>query len=282
MSSESKTSNRGAMEAIRSHFHDPDICLPVVRRRFGEALLDLVAWYVLLPAPGGFWRPSYQSRIAHNCATYRLRKAGLLAYKDGTERVLELTDLGEKEILRTLKPQRFWNQKWSGIWNVMIYDIVEEERALRDNLRGFLKRLRMGGLQKSVWVSARDIRPEYDDLMRTVDIQFDYFLFEAKTVLGQGPESVVNAAWNWDRIDRIQFRYLETYEHNAGVVRTGKLSAAELKTVAQDEIRAYLSAMEEDPLLPRELLPVGYLGTKVYALHRTFVQDVAYRLKRVK
>lgn len=272
----------GTMAAIRSYFHDPDICLPVVRRRFGEALLDLVAWYAMLPAPGGFWQPSYQSKIAHSCATYRLRKAGLLAYKNGSKRILELTDLGEKEILRTLKPQRFWNQKWNGIWDIMVYDIVEEERALRDNLRGFLKRLRMGGLQRSVWVSVRDIRPEYDDLMRTVSIQFECFLFESKTVLGQGPDSVVNSAWNWDRIDQIQSHYLRTYEHNLGIVREDKLRGNELRTIARDEISAYLSAMEEDPLLPKELLPNGYLGKKVYELHKTFVRDVAYRLKRVK
>lgn len=273
---------KGAAEAIRSYFHDPDICLPVVKRRFGEALLDLLVWYTQWGIPGGLWRESCQSKIAYDCATHRLRKAGLLAYKVGSRQVLELTPIGEETMLRTLKPQKFWNQRWRGIWDVMVYDIPEENRAYRDNLREFLKRLRMGCLQRSVWVSPRDMRPEYDDLMRTVSIHYECFLFESKTVLDQGPEAIVNRAWNWSRIDRIQARYLETYEHNLTVVWRDDMQAGQLRAIAKEEISAYLSAMEEDPLLPKELLWRGYRGKKVYELHKTFVRDVAHRLKRMK
>lgn len=273
---------KSAIEAIQSYFHDPDICLPVVRRRFGEAFIDLLAWYAQMGVPGGMWRPSQQERIAHNCATYRLRKAGLVAYRDGTRRVLELTDLGEHEIARSLKPEKFWKRKWNGIWDVLVYDVPEMERSIRDNLRGFLKRLRMGCLQRSVWVSPDDVRPEYDDLVRTVDIQFVSYLFESRTVLMREASDVVNSAWNWDRIDRIQGRYIRIYEQNLWVVQENKLSGDELCAVAREEVKAYASAMEEDPLLPNQLLPNGYLGTKVHDLHRTFVRNVASRLKRAK
>ena len=42
----------------------------------------------------------------------------------------------------------------------------------------------MGCLQKSVWVSPRDIRPEHDDLVKGIRVNFYAYLFEATTVLG--------------------------------------------------------------------------------------------------
>ena len=54
-----------------------------------------------------------------------------------------------------LRPEKFWNRKWDGIWYVLAYDVPEPQRSYRESLRRFLQRLRMGGLQGSGWVSPR-------------------------------------------------------------------------------------------------------------------------------
>jgi len=50
--------------------------------------------------------------------------------------------------------------------------------------------------------------------------------------------------------------------------------------VAREEITAYQTAMLEDPLLPKELIPHGYKGFDVFAMHKKFVREVRTHLKR--
>jgi len=212
----------------------------------------------------------------------RLRKDGLIAYvtECNKEPVLDLTEAGAARTSVVFKPERFWKRKWNGIWYVLVYDIPEKQKALRNALRGFLKRLRMGCLQRSVWVSPYDVRPEYDDLMKTVKIEFFSFLFESTTVLSRSAQDVVQSAWNFDRLYRIHDRYLKVYEHNLHAISSEKISKKTLMTMAQEEISAYQSAMQEDPLLPHELLPTAYLGFKVFELHKIIVHEVKSRIRK--
>jgi len=270
----------------RSFFHDPDISLPVIRRRAGEALLDLIAWYGLIILTSGkpFGRSGFPSRQAYYNALRRLREAGLIAYKrkPDNEQVLILTREGDARLSDAFKPERFWNKKWNRFWYVLVYDVPEENRQYRDSLRGFLERLRMGCLQRSVWVSARDVRPQYDDLVKAAGAEWISFLFEATTVLGRRSHDIVRDAWDWDRIADVHLWYLSVYEHNLSAIRSGKIEGDLLYTLAREELSAYQSAMFEDPLLPRELIPHGYRGFEVLELHKSFVKEARKRLPRRK
>lgn len=159
-----------------------------------------------------------------------------------------------------------------------MYDVPEADRGYRNVLRKFLSRLRMGCLQRSVWVSPRDIRSEYEDLMEAAVVDSVSFLFESRTVLGRGPEDIVSGAWDWERLASIQNWYLEVATKVVDQVRGDVYSPDELLGLADQGIDAYLSAMAEDPLLPRTLWPEGYLGEEVYGLHCRFVSTIAARL----
>ena len=258
----------------------------MVRRRAGEALLDLIAWYGLIVLTYGrpFGRSGFPSKQAYYNAMRRLRDSGLIAYtrKHDNEQVLILTPEGDARLSDAFKPERSWNRKWKGFWYVLVYDVPEENRLYRDSLRGFLERLRMGCLQRSVWVSTRDVRPEYDDLVKAAGVEWVSFLFEATTVLGRESSDIVREAWDFDRIDEIHAWYLDVYKHNLQAIRNGELRGDLLHTIAREELSAYQSAMLEDPLLPRELIPRGYRGYDVFSLHKTFVREVRTRLPRRK
>ena len=267
----------------RSYFHHPDLCLPVIRRRAAELLLDTLLWYGQVVVTRGWcvsWNNSAPSKEAFYNSARRLAKAGLIV-REGrgtTGASLILTEDGKARTSESFRADRFWKRKWNGLWYVLVYDIPEDRRKFRDNLRRFLARLRMGCLQRSVWVSAQDIRPEYDDLVHAAKVEYVSFLFEATTVLGRSPQDVVTEAWDFDRIDRIQGWYREVFEHNLAVVGSGKLEAEDLRKLAAEEIEAYLSAMWQDPLLPGELLPAGYRGYDVFQLHNRFVRAIKRHL----
>lgn len=269
---------------MQKFFHHPDISMPVVRRRSARRFLEFVEFFgeaLLTRGRSLDWNHSFPSKAAFRGAVRRLEQAGLLvAHRSerGELPAIELTDVGRQSVSELFDPARFWNRRWNKIWYILMYDVPESDRGYRNVLRGFLSRLRMGCLQRSVWVSPRDIRSEYEDLMEAAVADSVSFLFESRTVLGRGPDDIVSGAWDWARLASIQNWYLEVVSEIVDQLQADAFSPDELPGLADQGIDAYLSAMAEDPLLPRILLPDGYLGEDVYGLHRRLVREIAARL----
>ncbi len=264
-------------------FHHPDLCPAVIKRRAVEQMLDLMVETAAIFATRGrylLWKSCYPSNAAYHTAVSRLRKAGIVAYRreGGKIPVLKLTHEGEKRVSRVCRRRAPWPEKWNGIWYVLTYDVPEKERTYREVLRSFLKRMRMGSLQKSVWVSAHDIRPEYDDLVKAGGVDEFSFLFESRTVLGRCPGDVVDGAWDMHRLGQIQQLYLDVYKDNLARVASGKLGEGSILTLSREELSAYVTVMSEDPLLPKPLWPSEYSGEEVWHFHRQFVRTVAKAL----
>ena len=260
-------------------FHHPNMSATVLRRRGTEQLLDLLVGGLEMSTQGAqlMWRTCYRSDAAYYSAMRRLEKKGLILRRRTGQlpAVIQLTRTGAlrtSEVCRRTEP---WPRKWNGIWYLLGYDVPESDRHYRDVLRTFLKRLRMGCLQKSLWVSAKDIRPEYDDLRKTIRVDLHSFLFEAKTVLGRPAHDVVRLAWNWSRLERAHRWYLSTYQTKLTKAQSGLMGGESLCNLLKEEVTAYVTVMQEDPLLPRPLWPSAYEGEKVWRFHRAFSSTVS-------
>jgi len=83
----------------------------------------------------------------------RLRKQGIIEYETNTDGkiMLKLTFLG-KSFLGDQKPE-----EWDGIYRIVIWDIPEKKRRLRDLFRRRLKEWGFVHWQHSVWVSKRNV-----------------------------------------------------------------------------------------------------------------------------
>ncbi len=260
-------------------FHHPDICPVVIRRHVTEELLDLMVAGLELTSKRGkrLWMSARSTEWGYYSAVARLRKKGLIAQRGraGRAPVFVLTNEGESRTSAVCRGREPWPKKWNGIWYQLAYDVPEVDRPYREVLRGFLKRMRMGCLQKSVWITPHDIRPDYADLAKTARVDLYSFLFEARTVLGRSSGDVVRLAWDMERLKRAQRWYMNVYEENLARARAGKLTEESLYTMAREELSAYVTVMEGDPLLPRPLWPQGYQGEKAWHFHRHFTKEWA-------
>lgn len=266
-------------------FHHPDLSLPVIRRKAGEELVSLlggVAAMVLSRGASEIYAHCYPNRTAYHNSISRLKKKGLIIQSktDGSMPELYLTREGKELLPPCFDPERYWDKKWNRWWYILMFDVPERDRAYRDTLRAFLKRERFGCLQRSVWVTPRDVRPEYDDLDRAAAVDSIAYLFEARTVLGYGNQSVVEGAWNFDRIHEVHQRYLSFAASNFSLLQDGDHTDGDLVELLRLEDQAYCQAMSIDPLLPSELLPDGYLGRQVYARHKELQRGIAGRLQK--
>lgn len=264
-------------------FYHPDYCPKVIARRANAELLELMGgWGNALATRGRslVWSRSMEGLERFRQAQYRLRKQGLLVHHhaDGRLPGLVLTDAGERALDDIARPQRWWDAKWPGRWFVVIYDVPERERGYRAGLRQFLRRLRMGCLQGSVWISPRDIRPQYDDLVEAGGAASVAHLLEARTVLGQSPQQLVEEAWAFEALARGHAWYEQMAKRAQSQVESLAHRRAALLALAREDLAAYRRVMESDPLLPRALWPPTYRGERVFKLHRALQHLIALHL----
>src|SRR3989338_4761077 len=92
--------------------------------------------------------------------------------KDGTI-TMELSDAGRRRALTfnlaTMKIAR--PQKWDGRWRMVLFDVPEEGKSIRDAFRAHLKRLGFYELQKSVFVYPFECRDEIDFIVELHDLR---------------------------------------------------------------------------------------------------------------
>lgn len=85
----------------------------------------------------------------------RLIKKGLLEYKDG---FLKITEKGQSE-LNLFEMKDFGKvkpKKWDGRWRVLIFDIPEKRKLLREKVRNTFIDIGFVCLQDSVWMYPYD------------------------------------------------------------------------------------------------------------------------------
>lgn len=264
-------------------FHHPDISLPVIKRRIGLELVEMLELVSLFLSRGGWAlvnQSCYPDRKAYRNATYRLRKAGLIVERKGGGKTprLVLSESGQNVLPAYFDPEKYWSKKWNGYWYLFVYDVPEVDRSYRDVLRRFLKQQRLGCLQQSVWVTPWDIRPQFDDLVKGASVASFAYLFESRTVLGLPSRRVVEDAWNFDRIYEIQSRYCDVTRGNLGKLESDMFERDDLATLMRLALSAYHVAFVEDPLMPRTLLPHGYQGFQALALHRQLLKTLGEKL----
>ena len=262
--------------------HKAGISPGILRRQVCAELVDLLGVMIEGVATRGkawTWNRNYPRMTGYRQALYRLRRDGLIARRDGRagSPSLALTSEGRRHVSSEIMPERFWNQRWDRRWYLLMYDVPERERRYRDALNRFLTRLRMGCLQKSVFVSVRDIRPLFYDLNIAAAVAEYANVFEARTVFGQSDVAVVTRAWNFDRLRKIQEDYLDACQ-----ARMRRPSAAISFPVVLADMRAelveYREAMRSDPLLPKSLWPSDYLGSQVAAMFRHRLRCLAGKI----
>lgn len=257
----------------------PKVPFPIARRTITADIMDL-AVVIGKAITTRTWHQLMNVNLAgdsrYRMAMSRLRKLGLVTRRGDEEEPPEfsLSEKGRRRTSLALIPELSWNRKWDDKWYILTYDVPEEDRRYRVVLQSFLRKMRMGCLQKSVWISASDIRPMFDDLDIAADLRNYAFLFECRTVLGQAGSEVARTAWELDSLRDVQAKYVKAcadrIKARASGVTRGKFG---LLASLRWELAEYSKAMENDPLLPISLYPENYVGQEVVRVFRERIRQ---------
>lgn len=128
------------------------------------------AWY----GPSDFRKQTFTSSLA------RLKKKGFIEKRvDENKVIIKLTEAGRDWLL---KKGPDYQLNWDGIWRLVIFDIPESHRKVRDVLRGRLKSWGFDKWQKSVWASRKPLTNELRLLVKELGIENWVLVIESNNV----------------------------------------------------------------------------------------------------
>jgi len=120
---------------------------------------------------GGWEYSLKKSELAQ--AIRRLRDSGLVEeVKLKEDIILRLTTSGEELVSHE-------SQDWDGKFRIVIFDIPEEKRIIRNLFRRNLKKWGFKHLQKSVWISKKDVYDKLNSYIKELGIEKWVVIMEA-------------------------------------------------------------------------------------------------------
>ena len=162
-----------------------------------------------------------------------------------------LTGLGRKQLMKN-KPVLSLSageQEWDGFWRIVIFDIAESQRKLRDLLRRQLIKMGFGALQNSTYISCYDYSKEFLEWLDVKGLPGKVLLLESKQKYLGEPKLLAEKVWG---LAAIQVKYKQVIDRV--VTRFGIKEASKREEFLKKIYRDYLEALIIDPLLPKSLL----------------------------
>lgn len=183
---------------------------------------------------------------------YYAKKQGWLKKKNGR---LALTNSG-RDYLSGKIPQYKKYRPWDGRLYLITYDINETRHKWRDHLRRFLVGKGAKMIQKSVWLSVRDLSPVLEKFRQELIDRETILISSLKKGEGVGKERLDILMEKLYGLDDLNRRYFEFIQ----LAKNKQLKDSE-RVILKFK---YLAVLSDDPQLPRSLLPFTWYGDEAY------------------
>ena len=119
------------------------------------------------------WEDRNFKKSEFSQALKRLREGGFISEERVDEKLLfKLTDSGKFLID---EPE----EEWDGRWRIVIFDIPEEKRVIRNLFRRNLKKWGFKHLQKSVWINKKNVYNKLEEYIKNLGIEKWVAIIEA-------------------------------------------------------------------------------------------------------
>ena len=199
-------------------------------------------------------------------ALAKLKSLGLVDKTiTNSETFYTITKAGEEyadDVLGLLKTKKGWDKKW----RLIMFEIPETQRALRDKLRRKLTSLGLGILQSSVWITPNDIKNEIEEIRNSFDLgsQLKYFEVSATPTLNQ---QIIEKSWNIPAINLELERFVKDATWAMKAMGKGNGDRFNAKKLVFE----YALILKSGPVLPPEFIEKNEVRKKA--------QDAYFKLR---
>jgi phenylacetic acid degradation operon negative regulatory protein len=199
-------------------------------------------------------------------AVSRMMKQGLLqSERSGNKSHYQLTDKGMGQLAESVgRMTKLQNHKWDGQWRVIMYNLPEEKRQVRDELRKELQWKGFGNLSNGCWVSPNNLEDEVAYLISKFEIEEYVHLFLSEHIVPESPFSIVEKCWRLEGIAEKYEDFINVYSKKfiiyQSMIQNGEISDEECFIERTHLLHDYRKLLLLDPFLPKELLPERWNG----------------------
>ena len=213
--------------------------------------------------PNRYKRSNFLQMVRRNLKTGNIEKV----IKNG-EVYLRLTVRGTKNLHRDF-PILNLTKKWDKRWVIVVFDISEKSKSIRNNLRNKLKSLGFGMLQKSIWISPLSIKEDMREFIDSIGLSEYVFVMEVSGFILGNPKELVRRVWNLDSLEKEFLDIKLKIEEINQLVRieSDRIKKREAKVISKyiynlerrkrEATREKLKFMVRFPPLPKQLLPTS-------------------------
>ncbi len=239
---------------------------------FGEYLLhrDGPAWVgglIALLQPFGLSEGAVRTVLSRMA-----RKGWLSSERVGRHSFYSLMPRGRRLLeegeARILHPS--WSNAWDGTWFLLWYSIPEDVRHLRDRMRDRIAWLGFGSLGNGLWISPHDVEKAVRETARQLGVEGHLECFRG-TRLGSAPVTdLVSKCWDLPSVNQHYGAFIDRWrprlDSSRRDLKAGSMPARRCYTLRFELIHEFRRFPNEDPFLPRALLPDDWAGERASAL----------------
>jgi phenylacetic acid degradation operon negative regulatory protein len=185
--------------------------------------------------------------------TNRDRLRGAHTYK--------ITSEGSEVVTHTLQHLKISdNEQWDQRWLFVLFNIPERARKYRDILRNRLAAVGFGRVQNSLWVTARDVTFELEDVLSQDRIRSSVTVLRPRLDEEDAKRLVSAFEWDWGALSG---SYQAFIDQATRYLKTKKQDAFQAKLL----VYHYAKLLQQDPKFPSYLEPPAYLRAKAHAAY---------------
>lgn len=223
---------------------------------------------------------------AVRAAVSRMSKQGWIqSERRGNKSFYSLTEQGKVRMEEASR--RIYKEpvpKWDGKWWILLYNIPEEKRHLRDKLREELVWSGFGPLSNSCWITPNNLQKEINLMIKKYQVEEYVTYFHASYEGMQTHQDLVKKCWDLNEINEQYAGFIEQYSQNY-IIHKNKISKNEMSdsscfVESALLVHQYRKFLFIDPSLPDELLPEKWLGDSATALFKDYNAILSKPAKR--
>jgi phenylacetic acid degradation operon negative regulatory protein len=174
-----------------------------------------------------------------------------------------LTEKGDASLATILERIPKPDQRWDYNWRMILFDIPESQRTVRQMFRLKLMDLGARMLQSSVWITPdATIISKFQRIINDLDFGHTVHFFEAKHV----GDNVINIDSLWNLSDLAK-EYKDLFKRFDKELNTLK-RADDASFLAKCMIINLALVTKKDPHLPAELMPKNWIGYQTEAWYQ--------------
>lgn len=211
----------------------------------------------------------------------RMTKQGLLqSEKKGNKSFYELTERGVSRVNEAARRiYKLDPHDWDGKWRIIMYNIPEEKRQLRDELRKELQWSGFGNLSNGCWISPNNFEKEVNLLISKYQMSEYIHLFLSEHKGPQADLDLVDKCWPLHEIEEKYEEFIDQYSKkfiiHQSIIQSGEMSDEECFMERSLLVHEYRKFLFIDPYLPKELLPERWNGNHAALLFSQYYKMLA-------